>query len=230
MTSTVVSASFMLSDGTIADMSTSITDEGTSQQLLTSTLYSVAAVSIGQFAEGKSITQIIQPPTALTGICLYAYISRRGNIQSVLPVAEAGQQWTPSPMINPMGTFEAGDTIVVFTSPNANAQRNFAYTLITSNNVGAIFMGQAASGNATATHILSGANIGAAITGLSVARHFCISDEGSLITSGLYILNSKGLPIGACTPTDSSNQQAQFTTLGGALIQLNYTLRLTCSA
>ena len=153
----------MLSDGTIADMQTSVTDEAVSQQLLTSTVYSVAAVSIGQYAEGKSIAQIIQPPTALTGICLYAYISRRGNIQAVLPVAEAGQQWTPSPMINPMGNFEAGDTIVVFTSPAANAQRNFAYTVVTSNNVGAIFMGQAASGNATATHILSGSNIGAAI-------------------------------------------------------------------
>jgi len=230
LTSSSVSASFMLSDGTIADMSTSITDEAVSQQLLTSTLYSVAAVSIGQYAEGKSIVQIIQPPTALSGVCLYAYISRRGNIQAVLPVAEAGQQWTPSPMMNPMGNFEAGDTIVVFTSPNANAQRNFAYTVITGNNVGAIFMGQAASGNATATHILSGANIGAAITGLKVARHFCVSDEGSLITSGLYILNAKGLPVGACTPTDPSNQQVQFTALGGAPIALNYTLRLTCSA
>jgi hypothetical protein len=132
--------------------------------------------------------------------------------------------------MNAMGNFEAGDTIVVFTSPAANAQRNFAYTLITSNNVGAIFMGQAASGNATATHILSGANIGAAITGLKVARHFCVSDEGTLITSGLYILDAKGLPVGACTPTDPSNQQVQFTALGGASIALNYTLRLTCSA
>ena len=230
MTASIVSASFMLSDGTIADMSASITDEAVSQQLLTSTLYSVAAVAIGQYAEGKSIVQVIQPPTALTGICLYAYISRRGNIQAVLPVAEAGQQWTPSPMMNAMGNFEAGDTIVVFTSPAANAQRNFAYTVVTSNNVGAIFMGQAASGNATATHILSGSNIGAAITGLSIARHFCVSDEGALITGGLFILNAKGLPVGAVVPTDPSNQQVQLTALGGCQIALNYTLRLTCSA
>mgnify|MGYP003629329709 FL=1 len=53
MTTSTVTASFLLSDGTVADMSSSITDNTAGEQLLTSTVYSVSAVTIGTFAEGK---------------------------------------------------------------------------------------------------------------------------------------------------------------------------------
>ena len=60
--------------------------EGTETELQTSTDYAVSAVSIGQFADGKMITQILQPPTAPNG-CSYAYIDRRGEILMVIPVS-----------------------------------------------------------------------------------------------------------------------------------------------
>lgn len=232
MTTTTVNASFLLSDGTVADMSSSITDEATGQQLLTSTTYSVSAVTIGTFAEGKRISQIIQPVTALTGIAVYSYISRRGNIQAILPTASAGVQSQPCPMYQNIGAFEAGDTIVVFTSPAANAQRNYAYACATNTGTNAIFMGQAASGNTTATHILSGASIGSALTGQRITSHYLISDEGALITNGggVLILDDRGLPVGGTAAINPANLQPKPNMMGTARIDLNFSLRMTCSA
>ena len=231
MTTSTVTASFLLSDGTVADMSTSITDNTTGEQLLTSTVYSVSAVTIGTFAEGKSIAQIIQPPTALTGTVFHAYISRRGNIQQVLPVAEAGEQWIPKAPYGRL-TFEAGDTIVVFTQPDANSPRTVAYSCITRSGTHAIFSGSAASGNVALTHILSGAGLGGALTGQTIGKHVFISDEGALITSGggVYILDDRGLPRGGCVATDPSNQQPCMNMMGTATVNLNWSLRITCSA
>jgi len=235
MTTTAVTASFMLSDGTIADMASTITDEATDQQLLTSTTYSVAAVTIGQFAEGKQITQIIQPPTstgASPGLVFYSYISRRGNIQTIFPTAQGGVQSQPCPMYQNIGPFEAGDTIVVFTSPAANAQRNFAYSVITNTGTAAIFKGTAASGNATATHILSGASIGQALTNQTIVQHFLVSDEQGLIINGggILLLDDRGLPRGGCVAIDPGNLQVKPNMMGTARIQLNWTIRMTCSA
>jgi hypothetical protein len=62
MASVAVQASFMLSTGEVVDCKTTLT-EGTEGELLTSTDYSVSAVSLGTYAEGKMITSIIQPVT-----------------------------------------------------------------------------------------------------------------------------------------------------------------------
>lgn len=231
MTASTVTASFLLNDGTVAELSSSITDNTADQQLLVSTAYAVAATTIGQFAEGKSISQIIQPPTALTGTVFFSYISRRGNIQQILPTAEAGVQSQP---VAPFGrlVFEAGDTIVVFTQPDANSPRTVAYSCITAQGTHAIFSGSAQSGNAELTHVLSGASVGQALTNQTIYKHVLISDEGALLTSagGVLILNSRGLPVGGCTATDPSLLQPMCNYMGTANIQLNFVLRVTCSA
>lgn len=77
MANVAVQASFMLNTGEVVDLKTTMA-EGTETELLTSTDYAVSAVSIGQFADGKVITQILQPPTAPNG-CSYAFIDRRGD-------------------------------------------------------------------------------------------------------------------------------------------------------
>ena len=69
----------MLNTGEIVDLSSTVTDNAEGE-LKVSTLYSVAAVSIGQYAEGKSIAQINSPVTAATGQMTYAYVNRRGEI------------------------------------------------------------------------------------------------------------------------------------------------------
>ena len=82
MTTQAVSAQLMLSDGSSVNMLSTLTD-GTEGEIKTSAVVSagggVSAQSIGTFAEGKAITQIIQPFTAVTKI-VYAYISRRGRL------------------------------------------------------------------------------------------------------------------------------------------------------
>ena len=55
-----VYASFQLNTGETVDMKTNMT-EGSEAELVVSTKYAVSAVSIGQYAEGKVITQIVQP-------------------------------------------------------------------------------------------------------------------------------------------------------------------------
>jgi len=220
----------MLNTGEIVDLRTTCTDNQTNE-LLVSTDYAVSAVSIGTYAEGKAIAQVISPITAATGYALYAYVNRRGNIQSILPVGRAGVLWTPQmPMAS--FTFEAGDTIEVFCVAAANAGRYAAYSLITAQGTHAIFSGQAASGNVALTHILSGAGIGGALTNQSIRSHFFVSDEDALITSGngVYILNDRGLPVGACTATNPANQQPIMNNMGGCAIGLNFVARLSCSA
>ena len=96
MANVAVKASFLLNTGEVVDMNTTMA-EGTASELQTSTTYAVSAVSIGTYAEGKMITQILQPPSAPNGIA-YAYVNRRGEILCVLPVAVEGVQSAPCPM------------------------------------------------------------------------------------------------------------------------------------
>ena len=230
MTTQTVSASLMLNTGEVVDLSSTLTD-GTEGELLTSTDYAVSAVSIGTFAEGKSISQILSPPTAGSGMVLYAYINRRGAIVCVLPVAKAGIQWTPQA---PLASFplQAGDTIQVLTVANGNANRTCAYSLCTTSGVHAIFSGNAASGNVELTHILSGAGIGAALTGQTIRTHMFVADEDALLTSGngLYVLNDRGLPVGQCSQSNPKNEQPIFNNMGLASIGLNFVARVSCSA
>lgn len=230
MTTQLATASFMLNTGEIVDLSSTVTDNAEGE-LKVSTLYSVAAVSIGQYAEGKSIAQVISPVTAATGQMTYAYINRRGAILCVLPVAQAGQGWTPQAPLAGV-TLQAGDTIQCFSVAAANAGRYCAYSVVTTNGVHAIFAGQAASGNVDLTHILSGANIGGALTGMRIACHFFVCDEGALISSGngLYVLNDRGLPIGACMASNPTQVQPIPNKMGLASIGLNFVARIICSA
>jgi len=230
MTTQKATASFILNTGEVVDLSSTVTD-GTESELQVSTLYSVSAVSIGQYAEGKTISQITSPVTAETGLMLYAYLNRRGNIQMVLPVASAGVQWTPQQPLASI-VLQAGDTIQVFCQPAANTPRSCAYSVVTSNGTHAIFSGQAASGSVDLTHILSGAQIGGALTGMTIATHQFISDEGKLLTSGngLYVLNDRGLPVGSCAATNPANQQPIMNVAGLASIGLNFVARVICSA
>lgn len=80
-----VQAQFMLNTGELISLSATLA-EGSEAELTTSTTYSTSATSLGQFANGKVLTQIVQPPSALNGIA-YAYIERRGAIICALLLA-----------------------------------------------------------------------------------------------------------------------------------------------
>jgi len=227
MVNQTVQASLMLNTGEIVDMETEMA-EGTETELVTSIDYSVSAVSIGQYADGKMITSVIQPISGENSIS-YAYLDRRGEILMILPIATSGVINQP---VMPYASvqLQAGDTIRVLVK--SVASRLFAYNVITAGGVHAIFTGTAASGDIALTHIKSGQGLGQSITGQLISRHFATSNDGKLIDSGggVYVLNDRGLPVGACTATNPTKLQPTLSTEGGALINLNFVARVNCSA
>ena len=227
MANVTVKAQLMLASGELVSMSGTLA-EGSESELQTSTTYSTSATSLGQFAKGKVITQIVQPPTAPNGIA-YAYIERRGAIVCVLPVAIDGVQneGCAMPFSFPL---QAGDTLQV--KPNTSASREFAYSVITSNNVHAIFTGTpSGAGNTDLTHILSGQSIGQSLTGQSVVQQMATSVDGSkLSTGGVLCLNDRGLPIGGVSATNPSNLQGKLQMFGAYTVNLNFVARVTTSS
>jgi hypothetical protein len=228
MANVAVQASFMLNTGEVVDMKTTMA-EGTATELKTSTDYSVSAVSIGTYGEGKVITSIIQPPQAPNGIA-WAYVNRRGAILCVLPVAVAGVESQPCPM--PFNfVLQAGDTIQVMS--NTAADREFALSVITNAGVHAIFSGTPASAtNTDLVHILSGQDLGSSLTGQTIISHFATSVDGSKLDSGggVYYLNDRGLPMGGTVATKPQNLQVKPNNTGGVTCGLNWQARVTTNA
>jgi len=227
MANVTVKAQFMLSDGELVSMSGTLA-EGTEGELQTNTTYSTTAVSLGQFANGKTLTTIVQPPSAPNGIA-YAYIERRGAIVCILPVAVEGVQSKPCSMPVPV-TLQAGDTLQVMA--NTASDREFAYSVITNRGVHAIFVGTpSGAGNTDLTHVLSGQSIGQSLTGQSIVRHFATSVDGSkLSTGGVLCLNDRGLPVGGCSATKPATLQPELNALGGYAVNLNFVARVTTSS
>ena len=226
MANVTVHSTLMLNTGELVELSATMA-EGTETELTTSTTYSVSAVSLGQFADGKTITQIIMPPTAPNGIA-YAFLDRRGEILACLPVGIDGQRFSPG------GAFgvrlQAGDTLRVMANTSAN--RMFAYSVITNSGVNAIFTGTpAGAANTDLTHIKSGQGVGTSLVGQSIVAHYATSVDGSKLSSGgVLILNDKGLPVGGCMATNPQAQQVQPNSVGGATIGLNFVGRVTTNA
>jgi hypothetical protein len=234
MANVAVKASLGLDTGEVVYLQTTMA-EGTETELQTYPSsadggYSVAATSIGTFANGKTITSIIQSPNAPNGIA-YAYIDRRGEIASILPVHIIGQGWQ-SPVNFPIKfKLQAGDTIRVMA--NTAADREFAYSVMTDKGTQAIFAADGASGNVELTHIKSGQGIGASLTGQKVTMQMATSVDGAKLVSagGVIVLNDRGLPVGACMAANPIAQQPTLQAANPAIpIGLNFVARVTCSS
>lgn len=119
------------------------------------------------------------------------YIERRGAIVCAIPVAIDGVQAEACPMPFQF-PLQAGDTLQVLANTAAN--RTFAYSVITGQNVHAIFSGTpSGAGNTDLTHILSGQSIGQSLTGQRVISQMATSVDGSkLSTGGVLCLNDRG--------------------------------------
>jgi len=234
MASVAVKAALGLDTGEVVYLQTTMT-EGTETELTTliSTTtggYSVAATSLGTFANGKTITSIIQSPNAPNGIS-YAYVDRRGEIAMILPVHIIGQGWQSPVTWNMPFKLQAGDTVRVMA--NTAADREFAYSVMTNTGTQAIFAADGASGNVELVHIKSGQGIGASLTGQTVTMQMATSVDGAKLVSagGVLVLNDRGLPIGGCM---AANPIAQQPMLQAAIptipIGLNFVARVTCSS
>jgi len=232
LTTSICTASFQLNTGETVDMYTSMTeatDAVTTSELVTSTKYAVSATSIGTYANGKAITAITQPITGTANV-VFAYLERRGAIVMILPIATRGvQSQTVAPFKQVV--LQAGDTIQVCTA--ATATRSVGYSVITNQGIHAIFSGTDASGDIELTHVLSGAGIGSSLTGQTVAMQFgtqCAASSAKNTSGGVYILNDRGLPIGASPLGVSANVQINSNSTALATIGLNFIARVTSSS
>lgn len=239
MSTSLVTASVMLNDGSNVDLYAAAMTESTdgistvelktSAQSRTPAGYSVAATSLGTFANGKTITLITQPVTGTNSIA-FAFIERRGAILCILPVATRGVQ---SQVSMPLwsGQLAAGDTIQVCAI--ATATRVSAYNVITNQGVQAIFSGIDASGNIELLHVLSLQSIGSSLTGQGIVRHFgtqCAASTTKNISAGVYVINDRGLVAGNCPLTATANTPMAVSAMGGAMVSLNFVARVSSNA
>lgn len=227
MANVTVHSTLMLNTGELVDLSATLT-EGTEGELTTSTTYSVSAVSLGQYADGKTITQVLLPVTQPNGGSGYCYISRRGTIAALLPMATDGQIAHAGGGVG--FTLQAGDSVRVLCSTASS--RLFTYSVKTNQGVNAIFTGTpSGAGNTDLTHILSGQGLGASLTGQTIVSHYATSIDGSKLSSGsVLLLNDRGLPVGGCPAVNTITQQPEPITVGGAAIGLNFVARVTTSS
>lgn len=224
MANVTVKALIQLNDGRTVDLESTLT-EGTEGELQTSTRYSAVATSLGQYADGATITKILIPPSA-ENLTSYAYIDRRGEIAYILPVGKQGiydQQYPCNFRL------QAGDSIRVLCNTATN--RTYAYSVMTTSGVSAIFTGTpSGSGNTDLTHIKSGQELGQSLTGQTIAMQYSTSIDGSkLSTQGVLILNEQGLPYGACGATDPADNPVEYQMVAYP-VGLNFLARVTTSS
>ena len=230
MATVAVNAAFMLNTGEVVNLQSNMV-EGTETELTTlDGSYAVGNISLGQFANGKSIVGILQAPSA-PNMCTYAYIDRRGEIFCILPTSVAGVASQPcSPLRNFI--LQAGDTVRVMASTAAS--RLNALNTITSDGIHSIFTATTSGANAQeGLQIKSGQGLGASLTGKTIVRHFATSIDGSKIVSGggFYYISDKGLPIGGTVATNPTKlQSGKPNMMGGAQINLNFIARIQTSS
>ena len=237
MTTQTVTAQLMLNTGESVALSSTFTD-GTPSELKTSGVVGtgggISATSIGTFADGKTITSILQPPASSggsdgNGFVTYAYIARRGAIVACLPVATLGVYSEPSPM---MFRLQAGDTIQCLTAYSAAQKRQVSLNVVTSTGTNAIFsVTPTGAGNNDLTHILSGQSFGESLQGQSVRMHYTTAKEQALSAgSQVFYLNDRGLPKGGCVMVNPDNLQMQANAAGLVSVALNDVARTVTSA
>jgi len=237
MTTQTVTAQLMLNTGESVALSSTFTD-GTESELKTSGVVGtgggISATSIGTFADGKTITSILQPPASSggsdgNGFVTYAYIARRGAIVACLPVATLGVYSEPSPM---MFRLQAGDTIRCLTAYSAAQKRQVSLNVVTSTGTNAIFsVTPTGAGNNDLTHILSGQSFGESLQGQTVNMHYTTAKEQALSAgSQVFYLNDRGLPKGGCVMVNPDNLQMQANAAGLVAVALNDVARTVTSA
>jgi hypothetical protein len=215
MTTQSVSAQIMLNTGESVNLQSTFTD-GTESELKTagnnvSSGGGVSAQSIGVFAEGKAITSFIQPVTAATK-CVYAYISRRGEILKVLPVA----------------TNATNSAVYSKPYPSSWRYHSSFNNVVTNRGVNAIFAvtptgGSAGGTSNELTHILTNQGIGSSLQGQQIMSHFTnSSDAGKYMGGSVLVLNDRGLPIGSSLAVNQNNLQVEPSMMGTCGIGLNF--------
>jgi len=201
-TNTVVGI-LVCSDGTNIPLKAEIA-EGTETTLTTDTTYTSAAINIGDYALGKTVTHgLIQFANGFQ----YAYILRQGVVQSVIACCVNGASTATPPLWAPV-TLMAGDLLQVMNQTAAD--RGAALCYVTNRGVQRIATVTASGGATNALKDLqTGNSIGDTVQGQSlVAAWFTSVDSGLIETPGAVVVDALGNVVGSVTNTDPATQQA----------------------
>jgi len=201
-TNTVVGI-LVCSDGTNIPLKAEIA-EGTETTLTTDTTYTSAAINIGDYALGKTVTHgLIQFANGFQ----YAYILRQGVVQSVIACCVNGAS-TATPRLWAPVTLMAGDLLQVMNQTAAD--RGAALCYVTNRGVQRIATATASTGAINAlTDLQTGNSIGDTVQGQSlVAAWFTSVDSGLIETPGAVVVDALGNVVGSVTNTDPATQQA----------------------
>jgi hypothetical protein len=226
MTTQIVMCAVMLNTGELVNMQSTLVD-GTLGEIKTSGTVGagggIAATSIGTYANGKTITSFIQPPTS-TGQIMYCYLARRGSIIRVIPIGIS--EHTNEPVLIKPIQLQAGDTLQALTGVTAAQIRAVNYNVVCNDGTEAVFTAEpttASSGSVSLTHVLSGQSIGSSLTGRTIVSHFATGQEGGRYAGGSVLLvNDRGLPQGGCICNNPLRQPVRVNSVGTSPISLNW--------
>ena len=205
MATNTVTGVLVCNDGTNIPLKGELA-EGSESSLQTDTAYSVSAVDIGDYAQGKTVTSGLV--TSDNGIS-YAYILRQGVVAAIVPVGIKGvTAFTPA-LCAPF-RLQAGDVPKVMNSTAAS--RLASLCVFTTSGVSRIFTATGA-GAATEelTDLQTGNSIGSTLQKQRIQKAFFTCIDGSKIeTQGAFVVDALGNVVGSVSTTDPSNYQALF--------------------
>lgn len=209
MASVACSGTLFCADGTIIPVYKSDLTEGTEEEVKTYDNYSVTAMSVGTYAQGKTV--IASSPIMCLNGAAYAYLLRQGKIIQIYPVGVNSSGNVASlasiPTCNAV-TLMAGDKLQVMA--NSATDREAALSVYTNQGVSHIFT-VTPSGATTnnMVSILTGNNIGDTLQGQVVTKAWLTSIDGTKIISGagVMVADDRNTVVGAVSSTDPSLAQ-----------------------
>ena len=192
MATNTVNGVLVCRDGTHVPLKTDIA-EGTESELTTDTTYSVTAMSVGDFALGKTVVAGL---VTCDNSVSYCYILRQGLVAALIPCGVKGAAWETPSLFAPI-TLQAGDQIRVLTL--TTSARNAAFCYYTNRGISRIAI-VTPSGAATneLVDLQTGNSIGDTVQGQFITRSYFTSVDNSKIeTQGAYVVDALGNVVGS---------------------------------
>ena len=231
MGSIVVCGTLFCSDGSHIPLLVTTADNGTAAAVTTNTAFSVTASQAGTYAPGKTV--VASSMFVSSNGTTYAYLLRAGEIMQVYPCGAGasasadGRIPCPKPV-----TLMAGDQVIV--KPQAAGTRSVTFNCYTNAGNYHIFEGTNAGSTISLVSPVTGNGIGDTFQNQMVTQCFtsyAVAADALKMTTGngVYVLDDKGVVIGAQQGINNLTQQPQWNT-SRIPIGLNFAASVTTSA
>ena len=217
MATNTVTGNLVCSDGTNIPLNAELA-EGTQSDLTTSTVYSVSAQNVGDFAPGKTVIAGLVSSDNGAGFC---YILSQGLVAALIPYSVKGAVTDGAPSLCQPYTLKAGDKVRYMN--NTAADREAAMSCYTARGVSRIFV-VTPTGGATneLVDLQTGNSIGDTLQGDRIIKVMGTSVDGSKIeTQGFFTVDALGNVVGTSAATNPIVQQPSFSSCS-IPVALNY--------